>query len=854
MAFEKYTYLFTVLTSDKIQFLSFLNNDMAGKFVTMKKGKHKNEVNAMKNIITLLSLLLLLGAQANAQSIYYDSITINNISAGFNADGSLFWDFNNNSHFRAPKAGQANTIFVSALWLGGIDAGGNLHTAAQTYRQSGTDFWPGPLDSSGTTTQATSDDWNYIWNVTRADINQHIYDFADNGIIDGPIPNVILTWPALGSTNAKGANNASLSVTQDMAPFIDINGDGIYTPTLGDYPDIKGDQALWWVFNDTLDQHTETGGLAIGLQIRTMVYAYTCTGDSTLDNTLFLQYDITNKSTNNYSDFYASMWTDFDYGCFNNDYVGSNPALDFFYGYNGTATDPDCATTGFGLEVGTMAVSILEGLKDTQGTNIGLSSFIKYNNDFTIMGNPSSFPFYYSYMKGSWKDGSPITSDRCNGYGGSVVTKYMFPDEPGGASFPTTWSECSCNNSPADRRGMGTTGPGNLASGETVRLTYAFGNYNISTQVACNANRPDSQVQHLQDLFANGFQTACTSCIGDTCVWPGDVNSDGVANNFDILELGIAASSTGPTRPNASILWQGQSGPVWSNLFANGVNYQHADCDGNGTVDFDDVLPINVNYGFTHLKTDATAKASAVDPTLFVNGPNDTMLLNSNVVVPIHLGTAANPADNVYGLAFTFNLDASLVKPGSVTVEFDSCWLGDAGVDVMTVSKYFNDGHLEIGLSRTNGQGTSAYGNIATVHFITTDNLSGKNEATTMLPMSISNVKVINAQEQVIPVNLGFDTLIIVDRIGGIGDIDISLDANIYPNPTNNEVNITLPSIKQGSAVEVSIFNTLGNQFGEYRFPNQVAKTISLDTLPAGVYYITITAEGKTISKRLLVF
>jgi len=157
------------------------------------------------------------------------------------------------------------------------------------------------------------------------------------------------------------------------------------------------------------------------------------------------------------------------------------------------------------------------------------------------------------------------------GYGGSIPTKFLYPDPPGGPAFPASWSECACNNTPADRRGLGSTGAGVLPAGGSISLTFGFGYYSHGTQVGCAAPRPDAEVQHLHDLFNSDFQNACGSCISDTCVWPGDANSDGVANNFDVLELGIAAGSVGPVRPGANIFWTGQSGTPWSNTYANGT-------------------------------------------------------------------------------------------------------------------------------------------------------------------------------------------------------------------------------------------------------------------------------------------
>ncbi len=61
----------------------------------------------------------------------------------------------------------------------------------------------------------------------------------DASAANTPIP--ILEWPANGNPFAKGAGGVALVVNHDLAPFVDVNGDGKYNPLLGDYPAMKGD-------------------------------------------------------------------------------------------------------------------------------------------------------------------------------------------------------------------------------------------------------------------------------------------------------------------------------------------------------------------------------------------------------------------------------------------------------------------------------------------------------------------------------------------------------------------------------------------------------------------------------------
>ena len=72
-------------------------------------------------------------------------------------------------------------------------------------------------------------------------------------------------------------------------------------------------------------------------------------------------------------------------------------------------------------------------------------------------------------------------------------------------------------------------------------------------------------------------------------VWPGDANSDGIANNFDLLAIGLSFGNMGIPRMNQSIFWSEHDAEDWETSFVNGVNHKHADCNGDGTVLFDDI-------------------------------------------------------------------------------------------------------------------------------------------------------------------------------------------------------------------------------------------------------------------------
>ena len=112
-------------------------------------------------IVRYLLVLAVLLTHSRAQAQYsLDSLDLNNIVAGLNANGNLFDDSNHVQYFEVPAHGGVHSMFSAGLWIGGLDDVGQLRLAAHGYNGMGDDFWPGPLDGLGSITQATSDNWN----------------------------------------------------------------------------------------------------------------------------------------------------------------------------------------------------------------------------------------------------------------------------------------------------------------------------------------------------------------------------------------------------------------------------------------------------------------------------------------------------------------------------------------------------------------------------------------------------------------------------------------------------------------------------------------------------------------------
>jgi type IX secretion system substrate protein len=448
----------------------------------------------MKKFIALtLTILSMTATQSGAQPVFatVDSVDINNINAAVMVHGDMWYDpATETPRCSFPNGSGKNIGFAAALWMSGFDGGNNLHVAAQTYRQNGSDYWPGPLDGADTLTYATSHDWAKIWKVTRKEIQVFQLLSAMGTANPTNTAAVIWEWPGKGSTSAKGNGGVPLTVVQDMAPFIDINGNGIYEPTLGDYPDVKGDQALWWVYSDNGPTHTETNGKPLGIEVHAMAYAYKRW--TPIDNVIYYQYNIKNKSANTYHSFRTGQWADVDLGYYLDDFIGCDTVREMGIIYNGNATD---AIYGTNMPIAGVIMRPMSGVT-------GGGSFMYYNNDTSILGNPTSPVQYDNYLRSEFRDGSHATYDftgagiPTNGHGAGPATDYVFSGDPG---ISSQWSECSSGNTPGDRRFILTTGDMSLDAGASVEVVSIQVSSNLAPNNACGSGVSFTHIQGVAD-------------------------------------------------------------------------------------------------------------------------------------------------------------------------------------------------------------------------------------------------------------------------------------------------------------------------------------------------------------------
>lgn len=414
-------------------------------------------------------------------------LDINNVRALVNADGTLFYDGFSTGYYEVPYGGGASSIFGLELVVGGKDYNDSIYfTGKQLNRDIA--FLPGPLDTvDAINAGLVPAIWDRVWKISKSEIEYHINHYWEVGY---QMPLSILTWPAHGS--------AMFNLASKIAPFEDLNGNGHYEPQLGEYPIIKGDQAIYFIFHNPLNNNSdEMRGM--GLEFHAMFYAYTCSSDSMLDDMTFIDYTVINRSSNTYHDAFLGIFADPDIGDASDDYVGTFVDVQSAYAYNADAFDGYGQALAYGDYPPSQSVTLLKGPLadigdnidnnfdgniDENGETIGLTSVLTTTPvvmPFPIL--PTTIHHDYYELNGYWNDTLPI-----QWFGHWYDTVYSYPCRyvyPGNSDplwigtqgvimNPAIWTEISAFEIPHDRRLTMGFGPFTFYPGQVKEMSIAL--------------------------------------------------------------------------------------------------------------------------------------------------------------------------------------------------------------------------------------------------------------------------------------------------------------------------------------------------------------------------------------------
>ncbi|MBI1835756.1 MAG: T9SS type A sorting domain-containing protein [Flavobacteriia bacterium] len=454
----------------------------------------------------------------------------NNIEAYVRNGFGLFYGDNTTAGFKINNNDTlSSAMFFSENYLVGLNNNDEVVGVQGNGIYNDLNYMVGPSSNTYGDFDVYTAKYNRGYYVTKDMIVDHLNNLQW-GTLNYVAPFGIREWPAHG--------NVAQGQAVNLANFVDGNNNGIYEPYLGDYPAIYGDKCILTI------QHAIDPLVGYNMEWYNYFHVFDCDVNDAEKNTIFVKSIYMNRGGDVYNA-YLTNFSDFDLGYYGDDYTGTNVQNGLIYVYNGDNFDEDGGgVNGFGENIPSMGMQFLKGAKlenDGIDNAFGVDSAQSINgfgfgdgiidNEFgtlessLVVGGSNVFPYndpnsavgIYNCSQGLYQNGQTQT------YGGqgpnavNVNTRYAYPGTSDSLGYGTygqvvnsEWSEGSSQNSPGDRRVMGSTGKFSMANGTNVSFlqafTIAFDTVNLT---------PDSSSQKLFEYAAilrNEYAQDSTAC------------------------------------------------------------------------------------------------------------------------------------------------------------------------------------------------------------------------------------------------------------------------------------------------------------------------------------------------------
>jgi photosystem II stability/assembly factor-like uncharacterized protein len=333
----------------------------------------------------------------------YKRLDANTISAWYRNNGSFNRNpYNGNAGFEWPKDSRMTARYASGLWIGAIVGGDTLLALAEYDYE----YLPGYTDGNGIP-------------QGKNDSNYRVYKLQHN----------------MSSQDRQYWPNSILGNSNQGAPVFFDQISNSWKPI--DF----ADQTMFYRITDSYPEaHTNRAGSTAPLKADVMQINFSFDEPGAVGNTIYMHYNIINKSSQTWNNFYFTIWTDDDVGYAADDKIGCDSSSGLCYTYNGNDNDPVYGTAP-------PAVGFVEirGPKYFTGNNndtanycfakfkrnypkyknSSLSVFSTYTSGAPVYGDPRIYYETYRILQGLGRDGTPWINPITN-----QLTKFVYSGDP----------------------------------------------------------------------------------------------------------------------------------------------------------------------------------------------------------------------------------------------------------------------------------------------------------------------------------------------------------------------------------------------------------------------------------------
>jgi hypothetical protein len=324
-------------------------------------------------------------------------------------------------------------------------------------------------------------------------------------------------------------------------------------------------------------------------------------------------------------------------------------------------------------------------------------------------------------------------------------------------------------------------------------------------------------------------------------VWPGDCNYDLTADVNDLFYIGWGYGLTGPVRAGATTNWLPQAMANWGSSGPYGVDYKHADSNGDGVIDVNDTLALSLNYNQAH-----PWKLAPVTPeiqgirTLSMSANPSSVSPNQSFDLAVDLSSSGTiAADTLYGITFRLHVPTAFIA-GMNSVDYANSFLGINNSSMLTLAKAFvGSGYIDLALVRSTHTNVTGSGNLLNLSLQSSGFASGGTGT-----FSLSNIRAIGTGGASLPygsTNLGVN----FNATGSGISVPTCNSVKLMPVPADET--IFIEGLK-GNNVNYEIINLLGETVAASSI--NVKSPLNISSLKKGSYFLRLyTPDGIVVKK-----
>ena len=768
--------------------------------------------------------------------------------------------------------------FSSDLWMGGFDPEGNLLINVSQYGLPMVNtFISGPLIENGSLSDEECEFFQQAWDVFGHEIALLIELQTNSSLNLNDIPENILRWPARGNPYLDG-----VEIENELAPFFDANADGIYDPLIGDHPIALEEnpsfvpyQMTFTVYNSFSDRLS-----SVPMEFHQMSYLVNCNSGSASERGIFTRLKYIYKGDRPLSRFHMGLHQLPTVGCLGNDFIGCHPESQSSFSYSALSDEifGDCRFDEIGIPDD---VGVWRSIKLLNSALPYYSYFVNSGiaDPDPEMASPNIKEHYYNLLDSKWLDGSPLTIGN-NGFnpGSTDSTKFAFPDLP---NNPNGWSIETQVNFTFPREPITGFVSGDLVPGEIGVLDFVdFVSINEEVSGLEMFDNYEMELQAIQDFYdsiING-DISCSAlefnCVNE-CVWPGDVDSNGIVQGRDLVLLGNILAfdpEEGIRRDVISSEWAPWSALDWDESFL-GINGKYADVSGNGLISRLDVEDAWLNLGesrvsnFENVLLEETSGAIPLTIDIEIDSFElEPFLIPffANLDLQISVGALNEQlTEPIHGLTYDIVIDTNVVNfrrdhAEALTnqfyfFEYETEGRLDSDLDVIV-----DTDRITVTMTNTDGQELDLGSTLSGIGLRVRQDASTSNlDSRDTLLFRFYNVFATNALGEEIILDAVTDSVIFTNlELGSMttstSDIYDNQLFSIYPNPTNDVINLAFDEAFTGS---ISVRNINGDEVLSQAITREKRLSLNLSELKAGIYILSASSyKGQYLSRKLVIY